>query len=234
MNKHGGETDVSSVACVGIIMDGNRRWAKAHSLPVFDGHNEGYKKLQEVVRWAREAGIPHVVAYAFSTENWQRSEKEVDYLMKLFRSVLENETKKLIDERVRIRFIGDKSRFSEDMRKMMDNMEQATGAIYDTTLHLLMSYGGRAEIVAAANTLLTEGKTEVTEEMFAEKLWSHPMPDPDLVIRTGSEKRLSGFLPWQSVYSELFFSDSLWPDFAEEEFDAILAEFAQRERRRGK
>jgi undecaprenyl diphosphate synthase len=226
--------EASRIECIGVIMDGNRRWARAQNKPVFDGHAEGYKKLEEVLRWARAANIPHLVAYAFSTENWQRSEEEVGYLMKLFRSVLEKEMKKLIDERVRVCFVGDRSRFSEDLQKMMDTMEKETAAAYDITLHLLMSYGGRAEILAAVNALLEEEATVVSEEAFANNLWSHGMPDPDLIIRTGGEKRLSNFLPWQSVYSELFFSDSFWPAFTKEEFDSILAEFAQRERRRGK
>jgi len=227
--------DSSGITCLGIIMDGNRRWAKEHDLPVYEGHTEGYKKLRESVRWAREAGIPHIVAYAFSTENWQRSEEEVGYLMKLFRSILEKETDKMIEERVRVRFVGDRSRFTGDLQKMMEKMEATTAdAKYDVTLHLLMSYGGRAEIVAAANTLAGEEATVVSEEAFANNLWSYPMPDPDLILRTGGEKRLSGFLPWQSVYSELFFVDTFWPAFTKEEFDSILAEFAQRERRRGK
>jgi len=221
-------------SCIGIILDGNRRWARTNEKPVFEGHNEGYKKLQEVVRWARGLRIPHVVAYAFSTENWQRSEEEVGYLMKLFRFILENETKKMIDERVRICFVGDRSRFSEVIQKIMEKMETATAATYNLTLHILMSYGGRAEIIAATNALLAENAATVSENTFTQKLWSHPMPDPDLIIRTGGEKRLSGFLPWQSVYSELFFVDTLWPDFTKEEFDSILAEFATRERRRGK
>jgi undecaprenyl diphosphate synthase len=234
--------------CVGIIMDGNRRWAREHNLPVFEGHSEGYKKLQEVLRWTRDAGISHLVAYAFSTENWQRPEEEVGYLMKLFRSILESETKKMIEERVRVRFVGDRSRFGADMQKMMDAMETETAKTYDITLHLLMSYGGRAEILAAVNSLLEEEgrasmdgarhdsakSTVVSEEAFENNLWSHPMPDPDIIIRTGGEKRLSNFLPWQSVYSELFFVDTYWPAFSKEAFDAILAEFAQRERRRGK
>jgi undecaprenyl diphosphate synthase len=222
-----------NATCIGIIMDGNRRWARAHSKSVFEGHSAGYKKLQEIVRFAREAGIPHVVAYTFSTENWQRSEEEVGYLMKLFRSILENETKKMIAERVRVRFVGDRSRFPVDMQKMMASMESATATAYDLTLYLLMSYGGRAEILAAANVCATE-KVAVDEDTFTQKFWSYGMPDPDLIIRTGGEKRLSGFLTWQSVYSELFFVDTLWPDFTKKEFDAILTEFATRERRRGK
>ena len=215
-------------------MDGNRRWARAHNKPVFEGHSEGYKKLQEVVKWAREAEIPHIVAYAFSTENWQRSEEEVGYLIKLFRFILDNETKKMMDEKVRVCFVGDRARFDDDIQKGMEQMEEATAKDFDITLHIAMSYGGRAEIVSAVNALLAEDKTSVTEDEFSKKLWSHPMPDPDLVIRTGGAQRLSNFLPWQTVYSELFFVDAWWPDFSQEELTKIINEFGARERRRGK
>lgn len=226
--------DVSLPTCVGIIMDGNRRWARAQGKASVDGHEEGYRKLLEVVRWARESNIPHVVAYVFSTENWHRPEEEVGYLMRLFRSILKHETKRMLAEHVRVRFVGDRSRFSVDMQKLMETMEVTTGITYDLTLHLLMSYGGRTEILAAANTLLTEKTVAVDENIFIKSLWSQGVPDLDLVIRTGGEKRLSNFLPWQSVYSELFFVDTLWPAFTREEFDSILSEFAHRERRHGK
>ena len=215
-------------------MDGNRRWARAHNKPVFEGHNEGYKKLQDVIKWAREAGIDHVVAYAFSTENWKRSEEEVGYLMKLFRFILDNETKKMIDEKVRVCFVGDRARFDKDIQDAMLKMESATAKDFNITLHIAMSYGGRAEIVSATNALIAEGATNVTEEEFSKKLWSYPMPDPDILIRTGGEQRLSGFLPWQSVYSELFFVDAWWPEFQQEEFVNIIEKFASRERRMGK
>ncbi len=239
----------SQVTCVGIIMDGNRRWAKENNLPAYEGHAEGYKKLKEIVRFAREAGIPHVAMYAFSTENWQRSEKEVGYLINLFRFILENETKKMLNERVRVRFVGDRERFSTDMQKMMDRMEKVSATMYDITLHLLMSYGGRAEILSAVNALFSESrdssrvsadakhdiaKPQITEDDFIQKLWSHDMPDPDLIIRTGGEKRLSNFLPWQSIYSELFFTNTKWPAFTKKEFNTILSEFSTRERRSGK
>lgn len=226
--------DAPRIQCLGIIMDGNRRWAKENGLPSYEGHARGYDKLKDLMRWAREAGIPHVVIYAFSTENWQRSEQEVGYLMRLFRFLLENEMDKMIRERIRMRIVGDRSRFNEDMQKLMEKVEAATGRSYDITLHLALSYGGRAEIVSAVNALLQEGAAAVTEETFARALGSHPMPDPDLIIRTGGEKRLSNFLPWQSTYSELFFTDTKWPAFTQEEFDAILAEFSARERRHGK
>ncbi len=215
-------------------MDGNRRWARAHNKPVFEGHNEGYKKLQDVIKWAREAGIEHVVAYAFSTENWKRSEEEVGYLIKLFRSILNNETKKMVEEKIRIRFIGDRARFDEDIQSAMVKMESETAKDFNITLHIAMSYGGRAEIVSATNALLAEGAKHVTEDEFSKKLWSYPMPDPDILIRTGGEQRLSGFLPWQSVYSELFFVDSWWPEFQQEEFLSIIENFNKRERRMGK
>jgi len=221
------------INCVAVIMDGNRRWARAYNKPTLEGHSEGYKKLQDVVGWAREAGIPHLVAFAFSTENWQRSEDEVGYLMKLFNSVLENETDKMIKEKIRIRFVGNRDRFAEDVRKKMEKMEEATSKGFDITLHLAMSYGGRAEILSATNKLIAKGQP-VTEEEFSKALWTGEMPDPDILIRTGGERRLSGFLPWQSVYSELFFVDAYWPEFSEEAFMNILKEFNDRERRMGK
>lgn len=215
-------------------MDGNRRWARAHNRPVFEGHAEGYKKLQEAVGWARDLKIPNVVVYAFSTENWQRTEDEVGYLMKLLRSVLDNESDKMIEERVRVRFIGDRARFPEDIQKGMERLETATEKSFDITLHIAMSYGGRAEILSAVNAALAEGATSISEEEFSKKLWSHPMPDPDIVIRPGGEKRLSNFLPWQTVYSELFFVDTWWPDFSQEQFMQIIDDFHARERRMGK
>ncbi len=221
-------------ACIGIIMDGNRRWARERGLPVFEGHRQGYKKLQDVLRFVRDAGIAHAAVYAFSSENWHRSEKEVGYLMELFRSILENETKKMIEERIRVRFVGDRTQFSDEMQSMMARMETATAKKYELTMHLLMSYGGRAEIVAAANALFSEGITTITEDVFSKKLQEQSSPDPDLIIRTGGEQRLSNFLPWQSVYSELMFTSTKWPDFSKEEFDTMLKAFSQRERRHGR
>ncbi len=228
------ETSTQKIECIGIIMDGNRRWAKKQGKLVFEGHHAGYDTLTQSVIWARDAGVPNVVAYAFSTENWRRSEDEVGYLMKLFRFVLDNEADKMIAERVRVLFVGDRARFPEDIQKGMERVEQATGKSYEVTLHIAVSYGGRAEILAATNALLASGASSATEEDFAKKLWTYPMPDPDLIIRTGGEQRLSGFLPWQSVYSELFFVPTLWPDFSRVEFDNIVADFRSRERRHGR
>lgn len=220
--------------CVGIIMDGNRRWAKEKGKPSLEGHKAGYEILAETAGWARDVKIPNLVAYAFSTENWGRSEEEVGYLMSLFRFIVNEQSDRMVKERVRVRFIGQRERFEKDLQEGMRRIEEATGKEYDITLHIALSYGGRAEIVAAANQLLSEKSSPVTEEEFSKKLWSYPMPDPDIIIRTGGDMRLSGFLPWQNIYSELFFIPTLWPDFSKEEFEGIVEEFHSRERRRGK
>ncbi len=222
------------IECIGIIMDGNRRWAKKQGKPIFEGHRAGYDTLTKAVGWARDAGILHMVAYVFSTENWRRTEDEVGYLMKLFRFVLDNEAERMVAEHIRVRFVGERARFSEDIQKGMERIEAETEKSYKITLHMAVSYGGRAEILAATNALLREGASSINEEDFAKKLWTHPMPDPDLIVRTGGEQRFSGFLPWQSVYSELFFVDTLWPDFSREEFEAIFENFRSRERRHGR
>lgn len=213
-------------------MDGNRRWAKEKGLPKLEGHRRGADKLKDTVRFAREHKIKHLAVYAFSTENWNREPAEVSYLMDLFRELIRKELKKMGEEGVRVRFAGQRERFSPDLQEAMNATEKETEKNDGITLWCCLSYGGRAEIVAAASTVAKEG--EVTEETLSQNLWTAEMPEPDIIIRTGGEKRLSGFLTWQSVYSELFFTDTLWPDFTEEEFDAILAEFATRERRRGK
>ena len=220
-------------ACVGIIMDGNRRWARAKGLPTLEGHSIGFAKAKEIVRHAFMRGVGTVVVYAFSTENWNRAPEEVSYLMRLFANALTKEFSDIIQEGVRIRFLGDLSRLPNELRTASENIEKES-AKGNKTLGIALSYGGRAEITTAVNTLLTAGKQKVSEEDISAALWSAGMPDPDLIIRTSGEKRLSNFLPWQSVYSELFFSDTLWPEFTTEELDTILSEFAERERRHGK
>ena len=220
--------------CVGIIMDGNRRWAKAKGFSKFEGHRTGlFEILRNTVRFVRARGIKHLAVYMFSTENWNREPAEVSYLMDLFRESVKKDMKDLGEEGVRIRFAGQRERFSEDLRRAMHVAEKETMQNEDITLWCCLSYGGRAEIAAAACAAAASG-TDVTEDSLARYLWTAEMPDPDIIIRTGGDKRLSNFLPWQSVYSELFFTDTLWPDFTKEEFDSILVEFTGRERRRGK
>src|SRR3989344_2526278 len=223
-----------STKCIGIILDGNRRFAKAKGLPTFEGHRRGLEKIKDIMGWARKASVPFVVAYAFSTENWNRAQEEVSYLMGLFREML---TLKLADfkkEGFCIRCIGDLTRFSPELQTLMRKAEKETANLPGPTLVLALSYGGRAEILQAVSRAAKDGKVGITENEFSSYLWSTGIPDPDIIIRTGGDKRLSGFLTWQSVYSELFFVDTLLPDFRESEFQSILTEFKGRERRMGK
>lgn len=220
--------------CIGIIMDGNRRWAKARGLPAFLGHTEGYKKFKEFVRWAKEHNVKHIIAYAFSTENWKRSKEEVDHLMGLLRNILDHEVAALKKEGVKLRFIGETERFPKDIIEKLENMESETASLSEIEVFITLSYGGRAEIVSAIKKLAPSDIENLTENSFSEFLFTKEIPDPDLVIRTGGEMRLSNFLLWQSAYSELFFSKTYWPDFTRQEFAAIIDEFSSRERRNGK
>jgi len=227
--------------CLGLIMDGNRRWAKAAGLPAFEGHRRGYENLMDLLAWCKEAGVRHVAVYAFSTENWRRTEDEVGYLMQLFRMVIFKEAERFKKENGRVKFVGQKDRFEKDIQESMEKMEEETKD-GEYALYVCISYGGRAEIISAIQKLSKEKTPEeiaaLTEEDFGKYLWTaegkEEMPEPDIIIRTGGEKRLSNFLTWQSVYSELFFTDTLWPEFSKEEFTRILEEYARRERRRGK
>lgn len=214
---------------VGIIMDGNRRWAKERGLPTPKGHQRGFEKLKDVARWAREAGVKELTVYAFSTENWNRSEAEVAYLLELLEHAL-TEGLGDIEEEGRIRFIGQRERFSKEFREKMRAIEERTRENGDGTLVIALSYGGRAEILEAVRTL----KGDVTEETFKRAMWSGDLLDPDLIIRTGGEMRLSNFLTWGSAYSELMFTDTLWPDFGKDEFFSLLKAYEARERRIGR
>lgn len=233
MSNQAVENGAQSVKCVGIILDGNRRWAKAKGLAKIEGHRAAIETVKKSVRFVRDSGIKHLVIYAFSTENWNRDKDEVTYLMELFRGAMQKEMSELGKENVRVRFVGQRERFSDDLQKSMERIEKETENNDAITLWTCLSYGGRAEIVAAANAAAAKGDL-ITEDLLSQNLWTRDMPEPDIIIRTGGEKRLSNFLLWQSAYSELFFTDTLCPDFNKEEFDSILAEFATRERRRGK
>ena len=220
-------------ACVGVIMDGNRRFARERGLPLLEGHRQGYEKLKEVVDWCKEAGVKSLIVYALSIENWNRAPEEVAYLLDLFRIVIRDEVAKLHKEKVAVRFIGDLSRFPADLQEMMRETERHNPKDAEHTLGIASSYGGRSEVLHAANVLREHGE-EATEESFSRALFTHGIPDPDIIIRTGGEMRLSGFLPWQSVYSELFFVPTYWPAFSKKEFTDILEQYASRERRFGK
>ncbi len=220
--------------CAGFIMDGNRRWARKRNLPALAGHKAGYDKFVEVVGWAKEASVPYVIAYAFSTENWNRSDEEVGYLMDLFRRMAGEWKEKSKQENIRLRFIGARGKLPEDIQNIIADLEEGTKDNTAITVVLAVSYGGRGEIVDVINKLPKEKIGNMTEEEFEIYLWTAGIPDPDMIVRTSGEKRLSGFLPWQSVYAELFFLDTHWPAFTKEEFHKVLNEFAARERRRGR
>ncbi len=218
--------------CIGIIMDGNRRWAAAKGLPKLEGHRAGLNNIEGIARAAGEAGVKHLVLYALSTENLQRAEDEVSYFMELAIEAANTKLKKLGEENVRVRFAGNIGVLPEEVQKAVRTVEADTAQNTGLVLWVCLAYGGRAELAAAATAAAAAGP--VTEGSIQEHLWTAGMPDPDIIIRPGGEKRLSGFLTWQSVYSELFFVDTLWPDFDTNKLGQVLAEFAGRERRRGK
>jgi undecaprenyl diphosphate synthase len=216
--------------CIGIIMDGNRRWAKKHELPTYKGHMAGKDTLKHVIEWASEAGVQHLICYAFSTENWTRPKEEVVAIEQLLIEGLKHEVEELAEKGIKLRFIGERGRFSEETQTLMTHAEEVTSEGRHT-LGVALSYGGRAEIVQAAQCAAQSGV--VSEESLAQSLWTTGIPDPELIIRTGGQERLSNFLLWQSAYSELWFTDTLWPDFSKEEFLKALVDFEGRKRNFG-
>jgi undecaprenyl diphosphate synthase len=220
---------------IGVVMDGNRRYAKARGISQFEGHELGVQKIKDVVKWAKSAGVKEIIIYGFSTENWNRASEEVAYLMDLFtRTFGGPDLEEIIQEEFRVQVIGERERLPKYLRKSIEEAEERTKDLTKGTLVVCISYGGRPEILAAVNELLAEGVKSVDAETLRAKMWSAGTLDPDLIIRTGGDKRLSNFLPWQSIYSELFFTDTYWPAFGKEEFDTILQEFSKRERRHGR
>jgi undecaprenyl diphosphate synthase len=214
---------------VAIITDGNGRWAQQRGRPVLEGHQAGADVVKARLRDAVELGVKELTVYSFSTENWSRSDEEVAGLMRMFAHRLDTETPELHAEGVRMRFVGRRERVAPELLERMDASEALTAANDRITLFIAFNYGGRAEIVDAAARFAPGG----TEEDFAKLLYAPEMHDPDLVIRTSGEVRLSNFLMWQSAYSELVFRDELWPDFDRATFEACLDEFAARKRRFG-
>lgn len=215
-------------------MDGNRRWAKEQGLPTLAGHQAGMDKFFETVDWVRDAGIAHAVYYAFSTENWQRSKEEVAYLMDLFKEVLNRLEEELIARNVRVRIIGERADFSPELVERMDLIEQKSldNENAETTIWIALSYGGRAEIINAVNQAIKNGVV-ISEDDFSQLLWTADLPEADLIVRTSGEQRLSNFLTWRSVYSELLFIEQHWPALTKADFENILTEYQRRERRKG-
>jgi len=224
---------------VGIIMDGNGRWATARGLPRALGHKAGAEAARRVIEAAGDAGIGWLTLFAFSSENWRRPADEVQDLTLLMRHYLNTEVARLVREGVRLRVIGERERFGPDLVRAIDAAEKATAGGTRLNLNVALSYGGRAEIAAAAREIArraaagTLDPESVEEGMFGGFLGSAGMPDADLIIRTSGEQRISNFLLWQSAYAEFVFQDVLWPDYAAEHLDAAIAEFARRDRRFG-
>ncbi len=220
--------DAARARYVAIITDGNGRWAQAHGLPVNDGHSAGADTVKARLRDAAELGVKELTVYSFSTENWSRPPEEVQGLMEMFARRISEETPELHDEGVRIRFIGRREGVALDLVERMAWAEDLTDANTRITLFVAFNYGGRAEIVDAARAF--QGGDE---EEFRKLLYAPEMHDPDLIVRTSGERRLSNYLLWQSAYSELVFRDELWPDFSREALEESLAEFSERRRRFG-
>ena len=225
---------------IGIIMDGNRRWAKNHFLPTFQGHSKGAEVFKNIAIHCNEIGDKYLTVYAFSTENWKRSEEEVSYLMRLFGSYLKDViNEKLGKENIKIKFIGAISKLPEKIRKLIAEAEEKSSQNTGLNLNIAVNYGGREEIANAAKILaqeVKEGKItpeEITEKYLETKLYSAGQPDVDLIIRTANEQRTSNFMIWKSAYAELYFTPVLWPDFNEKELEKALKEFSGRTRRFG-
>lgn len=231
--------DAGAPQHVAIIMDGNGRWAKARGLPRTAGHKRGADAVKRVVRGAGDLGVRYLTLFGFSSENWQRPETEVRDLMGLLRYYLENEIAELVENGIRLRVIGDLSRFSPDTVALIKQAEGRTAANVKMDLTIALGYGGRQEIIAAARSLAEAcvagrmAPAEIGEEAFSGHLFTAGTPDPDLLIRTSGEQRISNFLLWQLAYTELVFTDTLWPDFGQAELEAAIATYRSRERRYG-
>lgn len=221
--------------CIGLIMDGNRRWAKGKGLPVFEGHRAGGSKLKEVVEWSKECGIQHVIFFTFSTENWNRKLEEVSYLLGLIGEFLTMELDNFHSQGGVLHCVGNIRKFPENLQNIFKNAEEKTKGNSGPHIYFALNYGGREEILNAVRNIVAKNPNpeEITEEYLATHLQTYPMPDPDMIIRTSGEERLSGFLPWQGVYSELFFTETLWPDFSKDEFLGMMRQYTERQRRFG-
>jgi len=219
----------SGLRHIAFIMDGNGRWANARMMPREAGHKAGADNFKKIVRYCRSIGIQYCTVYAFSTENWNRPKREVDAIMRL----LDTFAKEAEEEKeIEFHFIGDKSPLESSIREHLEQLELDTvGRPY--VLNIALNYGGRAEIVHAVKALLTEGKTDITEADISAQMYTAHCPDPDLVVRTGKELRISNFLLWQSAYAEYYFTDVLWPEFGPEELEKAIAAYNSRKRRFG-
>ena len=224
---------------VAIIMDGNRRWARKKGLPAVAGHREGVKSIERILKAADEIGVKILTLYTFSTENWKRPKKEVGLLMKLLEYYLDNEYKKLADNNIRLTTIGNLDRFTPGLQKKIEKIKKLTEKNSGLTLNLALNYGARNELVNAARRIAEDVKagriktSDVSEELFSKYLYTGAFPDPELLIRTGGEYRVSNFLLWQISYSELYITKKFWPDFGKRDLEEAISAYNKRERRVG-
>ena len=226
----------SKIKHIAIIMDGNRRWAKEHNLPSAAGHKKGVSSLRDTVRACDELGIKYLTVYAFSTENWKRSEEEVNFLMNLVALTLKNELDDMHKEGVKITFIGDRAKLSEQLINVMNNAQEKTANNSGVNLQIAFNYGSRNEITQAVKSIIEKGYSpeEITEDVISKYLYTSDIPDPDILIRTGGEKRISNYLLWQIAYSEIIVTDEYWPEFDRCSLIKCIEEFERRQRRYGK
>ena len=224
---------------IAIIMDGNGRWAKQRGLPRTAGHAAGAETFRTIANYCRTLGVEYLTVYAFSTENWKRSTEEIGGIMKLLAKYLREAMADMEKNHVRFRFWGDLSRLSPELQKLCMDAQNRSASFDDVQVNFCLNYGGRDEIVRAARDLAERARAgeldpaDITEDLFAQSLYSEGVPDPELVIRPSGEKRLSNFLPWQTVYSEFVYMNVLWPDFTPEDLDEAIAEYHRRSRRFG-
>ncbi|UUV19541.1 isoprenyl transferase [Fusobacteria bacterium ZRK30] len=217
---------------IAIIMDGNGRWAQNRHLPRFVGHREGAKRIKAIIEHAGNIGIKYLSVYAFSTENWKRPQKEVDALMDIFQKYLKAEAKNMLRDNIRLIVTGRKEGVSPKLLSAISEVEELTAGNDGLTFNICFNYGGRSEIIDAVKKIIESGEKNINEENFKDYLYSD-IPDPELVIRTSGEFRISNFLLWQMAYSEIYVTDVLWPDFDEKEFDRAIENFKNRDRRFG-
>ncbi len=224
---------------IAIIMDGNRRWARERKIDYRLGHKEGAKTLEKIVRYSKKVGIKYITVYAFSTENWKRSEEEVGALMLLLKTYLDDYSKRADSENIKVKVLGDISALSEGLQKSIKKCEERTKDNDGILFCIGINYGGRDEIVHAIKNIAEDVKNnkldvdDISEKLIDDYLYTAGIPDPDLVIRTSGELRISNFLPWQIVYSEFLFLDKYWPDFSEEDIDLAIEEYQRRNRKFG-
>lgn len=224
---------------IGIIMDGNGRWAKKRGLPRKAGHSAGAKTFRKITRYCSDIGVKYLTVYAFSTENWKRPSDEVDSLMKLFKSYLEEALEDFKDDSIVVKFIGDKSKFSKDLQDLMTENEESSKDRDGMVLNIAMNYGSRDEIVRAVKNICSDvalgkiSESNINEQLISDYLYTSSQPDPDLIIRPSGEYRISNFMLWQCAYSEFVIMNKLWPDFEKSDLDEALKIYSQRNRRYG-